>query len=155
MGERSTPSTTNPSQLCRKSIRLTQSERNGDKDTHLEGDVRELHAITIDGVHRTPILINVETISRAPRNEVLEEDVLDVSRAAIGLDHIDLVTTIGIDVAVKDVLDRCIGSQGTHRTTSGLVAPDLLDKDVVCRRLDGDTFIAVGDFDVVNPNIGS
>ena len=87
--------------------------------------------------------------------EVLQIHILHVPRAAPALDEEDLVPAVGVDVAVEDVLDGGVGAQGADGGAAGLVAPDALDEDVVRGRLDGDAFVAVGDFDVVDPVVGS
>ena len=69
--------------------------------------------------------------------------------------HEHLVSTVGINILVIDVLDRGAASQATDGRAATLVAPDTLNLVVRRRVLDGDTFVAVGDLDVVDPDIAT
>ena len=46
-----------------------------------------------------PELVDVETVCSPTRDEVLELDVPDVTRAKVTLDHKRLVTSVGVDVS--------------------------------------------------------
>ncbi len=131
--------------------RAEEQEMTGLDWTYREGDVLELHTIARRSTLATPILINIQPIRRIPRNEVLQVHVLHRSTSTIRLDHEDLVTPVRVHIAVEHVLDGSVGAKRADGRASGLVAPDLLDLDVVRGRLDGDAFVAVGDFDVVDP----
>ena len=65
--------------------------------------------------------------------------------------HEHLVSTVGINILVIDVLDRGAASQATDGRAATLVAPDTLNLVVRRRVLDGDTFVAVCDLNVVDP----
>ena len=67
--------------------------------------------------------------------------------------HEHLVSTVGINILVIDVLDRGAASQATDSGAAALVAPNALNLMVRRRILDRDTFVAVGDLDVVNPDV--
>lgn len=50
-----------------------------------------------------PVLVDVERVGVAVADEVVEKDVGDGSRAAVGFDHVHLIRVPCVDVAVGDV----------------------------------------------------
>lgn len=114
----------------------------------LSRDVGERHAVAGDGAHGAPVLVNVKSVRVAVANEVLKQDVFNVSGAAVGLDHHHLVGLPGVDVAVFDLGDGCVGAERTHAATAGPVAVNVLDKQVGGRGLDGYALVLVGDHDL-------
>ncbi len=98
-------------------------------------------------------MIDVQSIGRSTCDEVLEYYVSQVAVASPRFDHEDLVSSVRVHIAIQDILNRGASAHRAYRAASGLVAPDLLDKDVRSRRLNSYTFVTVGDFDVVNPVI--
>lgn len=162
MGARRAPSVMKPSQFYRVQLKVNNSSfseitakaRDGrvrEDWTYREGDVLELHAISRSGALAAPILINIQPIRRVPRNKVLQIHILHRSASTVGLDHEDLVASVRVHISVEYILDGGVGAKRADGRASGLVAPDLLDLDVVRGGLDGDAFVAVGDFDVVDP----
>ena len=121
----------------------------------LELNVAQLHAITRCRALTTPILVDIQPVCRPSRDKVLEQHVPDITRATIGFDHEYLVATISINISVNDVLDGGVSSERANRRAARLVAPDTLNKDIGGGRLDGDAFVPVGDFDVVDPVVRS
>lgn len=119
--------------------------------SHVEGDVGELNTSTGTCSLAAPVLVDIETVGGITSQEVLEKNVLDVSTAVVALEHVNLVTTVGVDVAVVDILDGRSVGEGAHGAAAGLVAPDALNEEVGGGRLDGHAFVAVGHFDVVDP----
>lgn len=120
---------------------------------YLEGDVGELHARARAGSLAAPVLVDVQSVSGATSQEVLKEDVLDVAASAVALEHVHLVATVGVDVAVVNVRDGSSVGKRSHGASTRLVAPNALDEEVGCGRLDGDTFVAVGDLNIVDPMV--
>lgn len=117
---------------------------------------------------------------RKGHTEVLQEHVIYCSVSSVRFKHHGLISTIRIDVPVFDcrrvvsmrvsksqtqtkendgrlhllvidVRNGCISAQATERASTRLITPDLLDEHVACGRLNRDTFVSVGHFDVVNP----
>lgn len=71
-----------------------------------------------------PVLVDVQTVRGTTRDEVLELDVPDVSGAQVALDHESLITTVGVNVPVKDVLDSSAIRETANGATTRLVAPN-------------------------------
>ena len=71
-----------------------------------------------------PVLVDVEAVRSAPRNEVLELNVPDVPRALVALDHKRLVSAVSVNVPVEDVLDSSAVRETANGAAARLVAPD-------------------------------
>lgn len=138
-------------------VRLTISQyvRGGIMETYsyLELNPRQLYAISICNRLTTPILIHIQTVCRPSAQEVLEQNILDVSRSAITFDHEDLVTTIGVNISIHNIRNCSVGTKRTNSRTARLIAPNALDQKVRCRWFYRDAFISVRDLDVVHPMI--
>ncbi len=103
--------------------------------TDLESNVRELDAIAGRWSLTCPELVYIKTVCCVAGDEVLEQDVPNRAGTAVRLDHVRLVTAVGVDVAIDDVVDVDSGRQTTHCGSTGLVAPDALNEEVACRVL--------------------
>ena len=100
-------------------------------DTHRESDILELDAVTRLSTLTAPILVNVQPVCCVPCYEVLQLHVLHSTATSVGLDHEDLVTAVRVDVTIEDILDTGVGTERTNGRASRLIAPDLLDLDVI------------------------
>lgn len=56
-------------------------------------------------------VIGRQGVSRVHTDEVLEDEVLNVTAASVALDHVHLVRFPGVDVAVGDVADVDAGTE--------------------------------------------
>ena len=75
------------------------------KAAYRECDVGELDSCASSRTLRGPVLVDIETVRGASRDEVLELDVPDVARAKVALDHKRLVASVGIDVPTASIRD--------------------------------------------------
>lgn len=73
------------------------------------------------------MLINVEGVSIAITNKILQEHILHVSTSTIGLDHHHLVRMHGVDIPIDNVGDIDILSKGTKRRSTTPITVDVLD----------------------------
>jgi len=119
-----------------------------------ECDVGELDTVTSYGGHGRPVLVNVERVGVAVTDEVLERDAADCTRTAVGLDHEHVVAGPGVDIAVYYVGNGSIGPKTAEGASTGPVAVDVFNQNVLGRRLDSHAFIFVGDHDIVDVDVG-
>lgn len=119
----------------------------------VEANVGVGDTVTRDGGHTAPSGIEVESVGVAVTSEGVEGKVVDISVATVGLDHKHLVGVVGVDVAVLNIVDCNTGAERSHGTSTRPVAVHLLNQNVVCGTLDGDTLVLVGDLDIVNPDV--
>ena len=70
-----------------------------------EGHVGVENTVAGDGLHGAPLGIEVEGVGVGVASEVLESNVVDGAAAAIGLEHVHLVRTLGVDVVVLDIVN--------------------------------------------------
>lgn len=99
--------------------------------------------------------IQIQPIRILVSYEVPEHTVFNGSIASIALDHHHLVAIDTIHLVVDNITDVCPRAQAPNGTATEPVAVDLFDEHVVGGVLDGDAFIPVGDFYVVNPHVGT
>ena len=88
-------------------------------------------------------------------NEIVELAVAHGSWPAIRLNHEHLVGFPGVNVLVNDVRNGSIHSQGANGASTRPVTKGVLDENIACWALDGNAFILVGDFHVMDPDVGS
>lgn len=118
-----------------------------------EAEVGELDAVPCDGLHGGPVLLYVQAVGVGVADKVLKGAVADGAGTAVGLDHHHLVGVGGVDVAVDDLGDGDVGTEGAEGGTAGPVAVDVLDEDVLAGGLDGDALVLVGNHDVVDVDV--
>lgn len=118
-------------------------------------NVAERDAVTSNGRLAAPILIDVKAVRRSRGLKILEQHICDIPIAAVALYHEYLVPAVSVYIFVHDVLDGGTGAEGTDSGPAGLVAPNVLDQEVGGGGLDGDTFVTVGNFYVVDPVVGA
>ena len=98
--------------------------RTRDGSAYGEGDVGELHAGAGARGLGGPVLVDVEPVRGAARDEVVEDYVANVARAKVTLDHERLVASVGVHIAIEDILNGGAVRQAANRATARLVAPN-------------------------------
>jgi hypothetical protein len=97
MGGRVTPLTTSPFQFYIVTW-ISGQEKPFEWLSYLKLDIGKLNTITSECVHRSPVLVDVEAICSASRDEVLKEDIGNATTATVTLEHHSLVASVGIDI---------------------------------------------------------
>ena len=119
--------------------------------THGEGDVTQGNTVTGSFCLGRPVLVDIEAVGSIVRKEAIEDDVFNIAISAPRFDHKDLIAAICVDIAVENILDGRPRPEGADGASTGLVAPNPFDKDVVRRRFNSDTLVSVCDLDIMDP----
>ena len=89
-----------------------------------ESDVGQLNTRARARRLRGPVLVDIEPVRGAARDEVVEYYIANVAGAKVALDHERLIASVGVYVAVEDILDCGAVRQTADCATAGLVAPN-------------------------------
>ena len=92
--------------------------------SYRESDVRQLNTCARARRLRGPVLVDIEPVRGAARDEVVENYVANVARAKVALDHEHLVASVGVHIAIEDILNGSAVRQAANRATARLVAPN-------------------------------
>jgi len=88
-------------------------------------------------------------------DEILENNIFDVAAATIRLYHHHLVRFPSVDVLVYNGRDGSISAKRAHGAATAPVAVDILDQDILGRRLYGYALVFVSHHDIVYPAVGT